>query len=802
MSRRVLALTLVVTILWTTTWAAAPAMAQDTLRQDPAIEDLLPRFERTLERLDQLQKTIDRSAFDLEATLEKYDFEAQEIISFVKREVRFEPYVGLLRGARGTLMSRAGNALDQSVLLAALLKDAGYEARVARTRVSNAQAGSIVDRARTVSRPGGAKTANDLTSQVEGLLRQLSVQPRLGPEFELEEWMRLNESRGKELRQRVAHESHFLESALARLDSWKQVDSSWSESLLADATDYFWVQWRDDSGDWSSAHPVLRQDLEWMSRVEAAEIFKKEIPESLLHQFEFQVVIEQKIDDRLVQRPLLKRWRRPTARLVATPMRFANVPNTLATAGALRDFAGALSSASLFLPYFSASGDTPGEPFDDNGNAVPIEAMTSSAAGFFQKVAGSAEEAAAALGAMGNDSGELREDLLAVSAQWLEFSTISPTGERKTTRRTVLDRVSATDRAANLPKLTGGLSLKSELTAFSFMLNPGWIPPEFVLDRAIELARTRLQASLRLLRGQEASSPASVRRLVDGPDEDQILLLSTLSSFDQYSDPAQYAFRSEPSLFLVERHLTSESRLRVVTDIVWNSLTSLRSEGPLFPSRAEVLETGVAETLLEGSSIAGIGPGRGFSAFDFLEEAHARNLPFRTIDRASQELIGRLPLTPERKSDLREEVAEGFTVVVPVSDEFAKEDEVAWWRVDAESGTTLGVGPGRRGVHLTEYILGYGMVGFLVVTLMTLGCMLAVQWLLASLGVYNPPYYLGEALEDTATCGVFFVCAGVTWDVLGAIAGAAITNPLLGFAILVGVIVGSAAIGLTAVFVC
>src|SRR5690606_16264150 len=55
-----------------------------------------------------------------------------------------EQYPGLLRGPEGTLASRSGNALDQAVLLAKLLREAGHDARVARASLSDQQAHALL----------------------------------------------------------------------------------------------------------------------------------------------------------------------------------------------------------------------------------------------------------------------------------------------------------------------------------------------------------------------------------------------------------------------------------------------------------------------------------------------------------------------------------------------------------------------------------------------------------------------------------------------------------------------------------
>jgi hypothetical protein len=70
---------------------------------------------------------------DIAAALQ---WDTEQIFRFVADQVAYEPYVGALRGAEGTLRAMAGNAVDQSLLLAALLTEAAVPYRFAIGQIS------------------------------------------------------------------------------------------------------------------------------------------------------------------------------------------------------------------------------------------------------------------------------------------------------------------------------------------------------------------------------------------------------------------------------------------------------------------------------------------------------------------------------------------------------------------------------------------------------------------------------------------------------------------------------------------
>ena len=63
---------------------------------------------------------------------------------FVQRQVRYEPYAGSVRGARGALLASSGNSLDQTLLLAGLYRARGIAVRLMRGRLAWRDAVALV----------------------------------------------------------------------------------------------------------------------------------------------------------------------------------------------------------------------------------------------------------------------------------------------------------------------------------------------------------------------------------------------------------------------------------------------------------------------------------------------------------------------------------------------------------------------------------------------------------------------------------------------------------------------------------
>lgn len=113
----------------------APSWA---LAQTPTTSDYVKEFGPRLSAISEQVQLVQRQRVSSEELSPKRlaasmgrRATAQSLYFYVRDEIAFDPYEGELRGARGTLMSRSGNSLDQSLLLQELLAEVGVKSRIA-----------------------------------------------------------------------------------------------------------------------------------------------------------------------------------------------------------------------------------------------------------------------------------------------------------------------------------------------------------------------------------------------------------------------------------------------------------------------------------------------------------------------------------------------------------------------------------------------------------------------------------------------------------------------------------------------
>jgi len=236
-------------------------------------------YQKTLLRL---RAAIDFSNLELGLCQSKIGSGPEAIFRFVQNEIRFEPYQGVLRGARGTLLARSGNTLDRALLLAALLKAAGYNIRYAENSLSVRQAEDIM-----------------LTSFKQPLLS--------GSDYAYQE----------ELEELAA--SHFVLLDNTLFDAGFHVPTGdageWQRSVR-EAQDHVWIQF-DDKGRWTDVDPTPGVPF-GQSLLPAQQVMQK-IKKELYQIIEFSVEVEL-LDEGQRTRQVTLAYKTPTSDLAGLPV--------------------------------------------------------------------------------------------------------------------------------------------------------------------------------------------------------------------------------------------------------------------------------------------------------------------------------------------------------------------------------------------------------------------------------------------------------------------------------------------------
>ena len=709
MIRKTLSLALVFSVTWTTCWAVAPVVAQapPPAVTSPVMTPELVEEHRAL--VEELCGTIDRSQFDLEALGDKLGWDPEVITQFVRDEIEFEQYPGLLRGAEGTLMSRAGNSLDQAVLLGKMLKDGGLDARIARTELTLEQAKSLLSqmkpRRNQAPPPADVERWNKISSQRgEAAPPTTAVaSPASGPEIDL-----------------ALETANLLERALeeGRIGA-PQEPTPFAE----EARDYYWVEYRESaSGPWSRTHPAFSEIESAPSELAASEHFTEQIPSELQHQFRLEVFIERRELDRLEVHQVVPAWQRPAANMLARSFSVFNYPNGLKGELFDLDLQKALAESELFVPIFNGEILSGTMGFDLDGVPYDLEAQgldTFGASPLFRTVGEKVDRAVGALQGLGSDE-PAPERVRFLTAEWVDYTLIAPGGEETVFRRYLLDRIGPAARlSGNVSEIPLERAQPWQLLASDeFMLAGGSYPEALVLDEFLHQSDFRF----RLLREFQETGSLSMRSfdrlLGQGRGPDASTLLALFHSFDTglAGRVSADTYRPEPSLLALHWEPKTDATARLSTDIMSNSRRS-RAQRDIHASRRDVRLQGVWETVAERRAFGLLGlPATTLETpFSGLEDEEETSATIRLIGPDQSDGLAALALTDDQKVLLQHDLHRGFAIALVAAD---SPNDLTWWRLDSETGTALGMLSDGRGATATEYVLVFSLIaGVLLVVL-------------------------------------------------------------------------------------
>ncbi len=676
----------------------------------------LTRLDRFMELIEELIEQVDRTQFDVEALSFELAFEEPEtIVEWVKETIAFEQYPGLLRGAQGTLLSRAGNALDQAVLLATILKDAGYEAVVSRGHLSRDQAEELLSQVAFRPDPSPTFTDSERAHQLMDEMRSLSGS--LGPEYSdtvdaaFDPQGRSQDRSGDEL-MFIADEVELILQAMDFSDSNVEENTS-TAHIINEARDYFWVQYRvSASEDWRAAHPAFRANGEGPA-TEVVERFEDTVPTELLHHFSFEVLLERSLGDEVEEIVLVPTWEQPVANLIGLPLTYSNLPDGLQELEDYLELEQSVLESRFFVPSFS-EGPVSDLFFDIDGNVVPVAEASSPYAGVFQELSQNLREAASVLDALGSD--DPATPAQGLLGQYVVYTVTAPDGTESVYRKPIFSTDSGS--GGELPDsepLTEEAIRWKLMSSHTFMLATGDFPPGFVLDRTLS-GMLNLKPYFDAVAGIITNpTDENFTKLIQATEEIQSSWLGHLELYNGFDvDPGlrdAIVYRSGPTLVVHEVEPIPDVGSIENTDVLQNPRRafSLGASGTPIFALQEVVRAGVWESFVEtlGASENVQVP----SAYEQIASRTESGDAFVRVDTTDQLRSIELPL--EAKRHMEADLDSGFNLLIPegFSAETSSPEGVSWWRVDSRTGNTLARRGDGRGSTAETLVFLYFIAG-------------------------------------------------------------------------------------------
>ena len=593
-------------------------------------------------------------------------------LGFVRRALRYEPYVGVLRGSAGALAAGAGNSADLALLLRDMLI-AGVPAsdlRFAMATLPADRAASVVQQAMRALPP-------------RAVWAVASAEPQAAPASPSDADRATLRRAGAELTGIIAGAREH-QSVLERV---------WPSTGLRDdlagaqaaARRHVWLQVRRGS-DWMDLDPVLGQSGPRPESTTA------DLPGSLEHTATIAIDIERDDNGRLTRSTLVTHaW--PTSVLTTRPLQIVVVPDG-ASSSTLDPASGAvpLERAKAWKQFRVALTRNGGKPVVSDAFDLSGRRVSGSGNPFAIDVFGGARRRV-------DPAGAPSDPPASITGVRLSIQLTAPDSPAVTIERWLLDRIGPAARAEGRPTIRNGLS-DAGAVALSLVQHLDVLFPSgrmssvaLIRDALSPVAGSTLLDRVMDLR-DGAKTPLDDLTLPSLPPDLIEVSETALAQVNARLAGAGRAFLSRPNLLIRREGFAVEgagARARADLDIARAELTVLATD----PAAALDARRwyGLLVSELEGPALEATAPAsRLESAAASLRAAAKSGVPFALLSTAEE--VARLPFDADVRAVMTQEVRDGARLIAPAR--LPAGAKPAWWRIDAGGGP-VAIGADGRG---------------------------------------------------------------------------------------------------------
>lgn len=638
----------------------ATAITPPTIAYDAAAETDGPGLRRqAIESLTlPVPRTIDLSYVQAENFAVGLGKDPTRIFEYVRDQIAYEPYVGVLRGPRGTLLAMAGNAADRAALLGELLKSSGFQVRYAHGTLPNALAQRLVD---------------SVWAERRWVEAAASASSAPNPELK---------SLGDKLVSSIQRDYDLLRDMLKTAGLPKRAESPVTmQSLLSEARDHYWIEWLHD-GTWTALDPSFATAVPGQTFATATETFAA-LPGSIHHRIEIKVRVEEYTGEQPSSREVL-RYTARAADLSGEDLILVHSPVDRRNQG----------NAQVQPAFIVQQKRHEGEPFWVSEGRLPAGGGLADALG----------------------GGDGAVEVPMAASESIELDFIAPGGQKTTEIRELFDHVGKSRRVADKVLDPAQLAEAAASNADKFVSTVYGL---FVSTGAIDAVHARnLVAPEPTTDSAHLDVGACLRRINIGFTASSDLLTSRVGAAD---GTVSRNYFDSPRVQIADL-TAADDKLAIGLDLRRDSARTLVTGlQPDLAFNVQVWRGVVDGTLerylIEFMSSSADGDGNrklGLSTSSLFESARASNTP--AVLFAQNSTRPGSALTADTRARIEESMAAGHVLVAPQQPAvIGGAKRYAWWQVNPRSGETIAVADdGRRAagetVVVTTTVTGTGMI--------------------------------------------------------------------------------------------
>lgn len=651
----------------------APAVRGNAAEPAAAVAGVRTRVNRLVTAVKQAQN----EPLDTDALLSAVGRDPAALAKWMREQISYEPYAGFMKGPKGAIVSRRANSADKALLLAEALHATGVKAQLVRGKIDPA------------GQPETELPAPDNSPEPDAAALQTFSATSGIPVDRLRSLL----DEGRAQRQAVAENlwtrfERDFEVVAGQLQSAKVPAPQPRQFTASD--EHWWV--RTAAGD-------LDATIDPRPAATEAGVFEiKSLPSDTFHTLAVRMKIKR---DDGTESVLLDAALR-SSDLFGSTLVLGNMPvegmekleklGSAAQAPTPKQVIDALASTTKFQPQLSTpSGPIAGAPFDLAGNVLPMSK------GRFDHVAdagGAQRDAFGGFGGLGGGA-DRNEKKSRLTACWVEFALTGPGGSSAplTIRRDLLVETQAAGAEAAAP--AGNAQRVLDLLVMrEVLVLPEEISPAFVTDAQLDFSAQWVDHLAEIV-GTLGQRPLSMKNYTGAPR-----LSATLLGFGSSRRAALRRLRdtrfkdltyvhARPTLVSYMRRFVTGPQPKSVAgiDILHNDLVALGQNAGDW-SGSFTLAAGVLDTALEHVCNAGPGPHNNSSVL--LDQA---------LISGAKPVVGpdAAKLSEAARRQMQADGARVAHIVIPGP-------SVAWYRVDLDTGMSLGFVEGGGGQDTSEYV--------------------------------------------------------------------------------------------------